>query len=311
MKRNLIAVLLSLALAVTGVPFISGSVMTVHAEEVVTELTNDKIALKEPSLVNTWNEYWELTVGQYVAGTTYVVDGNGNTLEYEKEWVFCPDNELADAGLQVQFYSECKKAEKALVDPNRGDLDPDEAIPVEAFGKYIYRWVGVSRLDESGNPTSDIALKLLRSKYTVTDWGDTDYQTFSLNDDGKSVTVFTIYNAENSFGASFQKKVTIGGKKYKVTAIGDNALDNTYGTGMTSVTIHSGIKYIGENAFNGAKKLKTITIQGNINKIGKNAFKGINKKAVFKIKASASNYKKIVNLIKKSGVAKTVTFKRI
>ena len=45
--------------------------------------------------------------------------------------------------------------------------------------------------------------------------------------------------------------------------------------------------------------------------IGKNAFSGINKKAVFKIKATKANYKKIVSKIKKAGAPKTVTYKRI
>ena len=68
---------------------------------------------------------------------------------------------------------------------------------------------------------------------------------------------------------------------------------------------------IGEKAFYKASKLKTITIQGNVKSIGKNAFAGINKKAVIKIKASNSNYKKIVKLIKKSGAPKTVTYKLV
>ena len=80
---------------------------------------------------------------------------------------------------------------------------------------------------------------------------------------------------------------------------------------LKSVVLHSGITWIGEKAFQGAKNLKTITIQGNLKGVGKNAFKDVNKKVVFKIKASEKNYKKIVKLIKKSGVPKTVTFKRV
>ena len=61
----------------------------------------------------------------------------------------------------------------------------------------------------------------------------------------------------------------------------------------------------------GAENLKTITVKGNLKSIGKNAFVGINKKAIFKIKATESNYKKIVNKIKKAGAPKTATYKRI
>lgn len=137
----------------------------------------------------------------------------------------------------------------------------------------------------------------------------------SLNDDNKTVKVFTIYNCDaknGKFDACIPKNVEIGGKKYTVTEIGDNAIDHTYGsTAVCSVTIPSTVKKIGKNAFKGAKNLKTITIQGNVTSVGKNAFKDINKNAVFKIKASASNYKKIISKIKKSGVAKTVTFKQV
>ena len=66
-----------------------------------------------------------------------------------------------------------------------------------------------------------------------------------------------------------------------------------------------------KNIYHYKKNLKTINIKGNIKSVGKNAFQGINKKAVFKIKASAANYKKIVKRIKKAGAPKTATFKRV
>nr|MCR5451521.1 hypothetical protein [Lachnospiraceae bacterium] len=65
------------------------------------------------------------------------------------------------------------------------------------------------------------------------------------------------------------------------------------------------------NAFNGDKNLKTIVIEGKVTSVGADAFSGINKNAVIKIDATKKNYKKIANAIKKSGVAKTVKFKRI
>ena len=91
----------------------------------------------------------------------------------------------------------------------------------------------------------------------------------------------------------------------------DYALDNGKGTGLSAVTFPSTINTIGKEAFKGAENLKTITVKGNLKNIGKNAFSGINKKAVFKIKATESNYKKIVNKIKKAGAPKTATYKRI
>lgn len=100
----------------------------------------------------------------------------------------------------------------------------------------------------------------------------------------------------------------MNGKSYKVTSIGYWAY---MGTKLKSITIPSTVTTIGEEAFKDAKNLKTININGNIKSVGENAFQGINKKAVFKIKASAANYKKIVKRIKKAGAPKTATFKRV
>lgn len=66
--------------------------------------------------------------------------------------------------------------------------------------------------------------------------------------------------------------VKIGGKTFKVTAIGDNA-------------------------FKGYKKLKTITIESkNIESVGKNAVKNIHKEATIKVpKNKVKEYKKLFN----------------
>lgn len=309
MKKRLLTGLLALTMVVTNVPFGGCDTNAVYAAE--TEITSDAIAFKDPSLVNN-NDYYELCVGDNAYTNTGAVDASGKELELEK-WTFISDDSLSEAGYPITFYSGYSDAEKAVEDKNKVTFE--DAIPVEAFGKYVYRWTAISLLDDSGNPTGEAALKLVRSNYRVTDWGDTDYQTFSLNDDNKTVTVFTIWNRDakdGKFDAYVLKNVEIGGKNYTVTAIGDYALVNNAGsTAICSVTLPSTVKKIGKSAFKGAKNLKTISIQGNITSIGKNAFKGINKKAVFKIKASAENYKRIVSLIKRSGVAKTVTFKRV
>ena len=309
MKKRLLTGLLALMMVVTNVPFGGCDTNAVYAAE--TEITSDAIAFQDPSLVND-NDFYELCVGDNAYTSTGAVDASGKELELEK-WTFISDDSLSEAGYPITFYSEYSNAEKAVEDKNKVTFE--DAIPVEAFGKYVYRWTAISLLDDAGNPTGKAALKLVRSKYQVTDWGDTDYQTFASNDDNKTVTVFTICNRDakdGKFDAYVLKNVEIGGKNYTVTAIGSYALDNSAGsTAICSVTLPSTVKKIGKSAFQGAKNLKTISIQGNITSIGKNAFKGINKKAVFKIKASAENYKRIVSLIKRSGVAKTVTFKRV
>ena len=310
MKKRLLTGLLALTMVVTNVPFGGCDMNAVYAAE--TEVTSDAIAFKDPSLGD-MNGFYELCTGDGVSQYTDAVDASGKELDFGTEWAFISNDRLSEMGYPLAFYSECSDAEKAIEDRKAKAFDG--SIPVDAFGKYVYSWAGIEPLDDAGKPTGEYAIKLLRSKYTITDWGDTDYQTFASNDDNKTVTVFTICNRDakdGKFDAYVLKNVEIGGKNYTVTAVDDYALDNSAGsTAICSVTLPSTVKKIGKSAFQGAKNLKTISIQGNITSIGKNAFKGINKKAVFKIKASAENYKRIVSLIKRSGVAKTVTFKRV
>ena len=84
------------------------------------------------------------------------------------------------------------------------------------------------------------------------------------------------------------KTVTYENTKYKVTAV----------SGMT---------------FDGNSELKTIRITaGNLKKIGKYAFRFINSKAVFKIKGTKTQFKKIKKLIQASkGVPKGVKYQRV
>ncbi len=310
MKKRLLTGLLALTMVVAYVPFGGFDTNYVYAAE-TEESTSDAIAIKDLGLTND-NDSNELCVGDEVRIGANVVDANGKELESEK-FMTIPVDIMSEEGFPGPFfYSEYSDAEKAAEDKNKVTFK--DAIPAEAFGKYVYAYLGLVLLDDAGNMTDDAAIDLAQSKYPVTAWGDTDYQKFAPNDDNKTVFVFTILNhdaKDGKFDANVSKNVEIGGKNYTVTAVGENALDNSAGsTGLSSVTLPSTVKIIGKGAFQGAKNLKTISIQGNITSIGKNAFKGINKKAVFKIKASAKNYKRIVSLIKKSGVAKTVTYKR-
>lgn len=81
---------------------------------------------------------------------------------------------------------------------------------------------------------------------------------------------------------------------------------------ITSVQIGKYVTSIGSKAFKNAKKLKEIVIYSDkLVTVGKKAFAGIAKNAVIKIKASKKQYKRIVKLIKASGVAATVKFERI
>lgn len=320
MKKRMIAWLLTTVVAISGITWTDISQTTVYAEEtdnivrddgLVLEMRSKNIAMVNPTLINPM-EGEELSVGGDFYGSLSVVNGQGNPLIYGEAWDFVDEFALSEMGIRTRFYSDYDSIEKAIDDSPQNTFQG--TIPAAAFGKYIYHMIYVSQIDQNHQISDGCegVFKFVRSKYTVTDWGGTDYQTFSLNDDKKTVTVFSIFDSKEPFQASFQKYITVAGKRYKVTSIGSWALDGTYGSGgLTDLSLHSGITSIGENAFKNASKLKTIKIEGNVKKVGKAAFSGINKKAVFKIKASKKNYDKIVKLIKKSGVPKTVTFKRV
>ncbi len=130
---------------------------------------------------------------------------------------------------------------------------------------------------------------------------------------------------------SIPKTVTIGGKKFTVSAIADNAIKNA---SVTNISIGANVKTIGDKAFYGCKKLKKIVIPQKVSsigkeafckcknlksitikttklsdkKMGKNALKGISAKAVIKVpKSKYSAYKK---MLKKKGIGSKVKIQK-
>ena len=76
--------------------------------------------------------------------------------------------------------------------------------------------------------------------------------------------------------------VKIGGKVYKVIAVGKSALAGR--KDITSVSIGKNVAKIGKNAFKNCKKLKTFTVKSvKIKSVAASAFKGCPKKMTFKI----------------------------
>ncbi|MCR5451518.1 MAG: leucine-rich repeat protein [Lachnospiraceae bacterium] len=122
----------------------------------------------------------------------------------------------------------------------------------------------------------------------------------------KEISLVEVLTEEST--VTVPAKVTANGVSYKVTRLKAGFLKNN--KTVKKVIIGKNVVAIGKNAFKGDSKLKTVVIKGKLDYVGKNAFKGIDKKAVIKINASKKNYKKTVKRIKKSGIAKTVTFKR-
>ena len=98
----------------------------------------------------------------------------------------------------------------------------------------------------------------------------------------------------------------VAGKEVPVTTISKNAMKNN--KKITDVTIGENITTVGAGAFKGSKNLANVSLTASITKISKNAFAGIAPNAVFKIKGTKEDFDRIVALLKKSGVADTVTF---
>lgn len=292
MKRKLIAGVLSTVLAFTMLS--TGSVTEVKAEE------SDAKYYTEGTVTDT-EGYQDICVGDklsFFANVYLSADDSGVTTD---KWRFVDEEDL----LAIDGISE--DALCYMYAPNSESetwTTFDGTIPKAAFGQVISKLYAVVVTDDDGTESKCAAYA--KSIGTVHSWGGTKNITFALNEDGKTVSVYTIYMNETA--TKIPSSIKVNGKSYKVTSIGAYA---NGGTKLKSITIPSTVTSIGEEAFKGAKNLKTININGNIKSVGENAFQGINKKAVFKIKASAANYKKIVKRIKKAGAPKTATFKRV
>lgn len=291
MKKKLLAGMLAVALAVTAGSF---NVPTVQAAETQNKYYTTGTLIDE-------NEYTELCVGDvpYVSAGAYLtaddtfVDASKVSFVSEDEMI-----ELWDYPAELCAYMPDKNSD-ANVTTFSGK------IPEAAFGQYVGKIYALA-VDE-GNGTLRVIDNRAYSERTIHSWGGTKNITFESNGDGKTVTAYSIWKNDTN-NAKIPSTIKVAGVTYKVTSVGSYALENK---DIKSVTIPSSVTEIGEKAFYQASKLKAITIQGNVKSVGKNAFAGINKKAVIKIKASNSNYKKIVKLIKKSGAPKTVTYKRV
>ncbi len=119
------------------------------------------------------------------------------------------------------------------------------------------------------------------------------------------------------------KKADIGGKKFKVTSIANNALkkskvisitvgDNVKAVGnsafegcrrLTKVTLGKGVAKVGTNVFKNCRKLGNITVKSTkVKSVGKNALKGIKPNA--KVKVPAKKLKAYKGLFKAKGQGK-------
>ena len=91
----------------------------------------------------------------------------------------------------------------------------DGTIPEAAFGQVISKLYAVVVTDDG---TESKCAAYAYSKGTVHSWGGTKNITFALNEDGKTVSVYTIYMNETA--TKIPSSIKVNGKSYKVTSIG-------------------------------------------------------------------------------------------
>lgn len=127
--------------------------------------------------------------------------------------------------------------------------------------------------------------------------------TYSVS--GSKITLAKV-ETKGKTAVSIPATVKCDGKTFKVTKIGAAALKGN--KEIKKVTVGKNVTAIGKNAFKGDSNLKTVVLKGKVTSVGKNAFNSVNKKATFKI--AKANFKTVKKAIKKSGVAKTVKYKK-
>ena len=93
---------------------------------------------------------------------------------------------------------------------------------------------------------------------------------YTYDSSGKTASV--AQNNSVSGNVIIPKTITVEGKDYTVTSIGDRAFD--LGWGLTDITIPDTVTSIGERAFNSCQSLTSITIPDSVTNIGNNAFDG-------------------------------------
>lgn len=157
------------------------------------------------------------------------------------------------------------------------------SVTIKGKGKY------------NGSVTKKFRITVQKNEvYTVS---RLKYKISSADTSGKGTVVFTGATDKAARKAlTIPTTVKIGGKSFRVTAIGTSAMSGA--KKLTTVKIGANIMTVGAKAFYGCSKLSNVTIFGTkltTAKTGANAFKGIRSNCRFKVPASrVSAYKKLL-----------------
>ena len=158
----------------------------------------------------------------------------------------------------------------------------------------------------TGSLSKKFTITVQKNKtYTV---GNYKYKITNANTSGKGTVTVTGSKKKTLKSVSIGSTVKIGGKNFKITAIGKNAFKGCKKLG--SATIGKNVTKLEAGAFEACSKLKKIKITGtSLKSVGKNAIKGIYKKAVIQCPSKkASSYKKLFK--SSTGFKKTMKIKK-
>ena len=180
---------------------------------------------------------------------------------------------------------------------------PDQVVRHEEYTKKTSSYTLKTEL----NMNLKKELTIETSKITS---AGAETKAFYYRTSSGKVRLMNADTSESTFGKySIPSYVSVGKEKFYITSVESYAFEDNK---LTSITIGKKVKKLNKNAFRNQKKLKVINITAaKLKTIGKYAFKGIDKNAVFKITGTDKDFERVKNLIIKSGVSSTVTFKQI
>lgn len=169
---------------------------------------------------------------------------------------------------------------------------------------------------------------MVTKTFTITVKKNTSHKigSYQYKVTGASTVSLTAIKDSRITKVKVPKTVKIGGRTFRVTAVGNNAFKNNkkiitaeigdnvkvIGTGafekcqkLSKVTVGKGVTEIGKNAFKNCKKLGNITVKSTkLKKVGANPLKGI--KSTAKIKVPAKKLSVYQKLFKNKGQGKKV-----
>lgn len=111
------------------------------------------------------------------------------------------------------------------------------------------------------------------SELCSVEYGDIDLPDFEYSILNNEDVALVGYN-DTIMDVCLVDTVTIDGKRYRLSTIGDGAFKNSE---ITSISLPASVSVIGENAFENSKSLSSILLPKTIDYIGDNAFNGCSK----------------------------------